>query len=115
MGQTLQFYSHIIAILSGIIFWIGFFIFGMIAYRYSKVFNKQTFYLFMMIAPSGILLYSLLLIIKISVTYNNPALNNIIQIMAYLFFVLSVFLTFISVLKFNSILDSLLKYREENR
>lgn len=115
MEQILQFYSHIMAIISGLIFWAGFFIFGMIAYRYSKVFGKQTFYLFMMIAPSGILLYSLLLIVKISVTYNNTGLNNIIQITAYLFFVLSVLLTLISILRFNNILDSLLKYKGEKK
>lgn len=113
MEQILQFYSYIMAIISGLIFWAGFFIFGMIAYRYSKVFGKQTFYLFMMIAPSGILLYSLLLIVKISI--NNTGLNNIIQITAYLFFVLSVLLTLISILRFNNILDSLSKYKGEKK
>lgn len=114
MEQILQFYSYIMAILSGLIFWVGFFIFGMIAYRYSKVFGKQTFYMFMMTAPSGILVYSLLLIVKISVT-NNTELNNIIQITAYLFFVLSVLLTLISILRFNNILDSLSKYKGEKK
>ncbi|MCX7698345.1 MAG: hypothetical protein N2114_02630, partial [Candidatus Goldbacteria bacterium] len=110
MEQTLQFYTHIISIISGLLFWAGFFILGMIAYRYSKVFNKQTFYIFLMTAPSGILIYSLLLIIKISITATNPEINNIIQIIAYVFFVISVFFVLISILKFNSVLNALLKY-----
>jgi len=113
MEQILQFYTHIAAILSGMIFWVGFFVFGLIAYRYSRVFNKQTFYLFMMTAPSGILIYSILLILKIAVATNNPSLNNIIQITAYMFFVLSVVFTLISFLKFNDVLNVLLKYKGE--
>jgi hypothetical protein len=112
MEQALQFYSHVVAIISGLFFWAGFFIFGIIAYRYSKVFNKQTFYLFMMLAPSGILLYSILLIIKISVGQGNFGLNNAIQIAAYLFFALSAALTLISVVKFNDVLNALMKYKE---
>ncbi len=115
MEQTLQLYTYIISIMSGLLFWVGFFIIGIIAYKYSRVFNKQTFYIFMMAAPSGILLYSLLLIVKISFASSNPQLNNIIQIIAYLFFIISVFLTLISILRFNNILDMLLKYKGEKQ
>ncbi len=115
MEQTLQIYSYMMAILSGLFFWAGFFIFGLIAYRYSKVFNKQTFYIFLMLAPSGILLYSILLMIKISFASGSPEFNNIIQIIAYLFFVLSAVFTLVAILRFNNILDALMKYKGDQK
>jgi len=64
-----------------------------------------------MTAPSGILVYSLLLIIKISI--NNPELNNVIQIIAYISFILSIIFTLIAILRFNFVLNLLLHYKGE--
>lgn len=110
MEQILQFYNLIALIFSGIFFWAGFLIFGFIAKRYSKVFNKNTFYTLLLVAPSGILMYSILLILRTSLVIKDTKINDIILVIAYLFFILSAMLCFISVFKFNKILDELLKY-----
>ncbi len=110
MEPILQLYNSIALVLSGIFFWAGFLIFGFIAKRYSKVFNKNTFYTLLLIAPSGILIYSILLILKTSLIIKDVKMNDIILIIAYLFFVISSILCFISVFKFNKILNELLRY-----
>lgn len=112
MGEeTLQLYSYLIAVVSGILFWAGFLIFGFIARRYSSVFNKPTFHGLLMFAPSGILIYSVLLILKSSLFIKSPELSGVIQITAYSFLVLSAALCLAGILKFNRLIDELLKYK----
>lgn len=110
MEQVLQIYNSAALILSGILFWAGFLIFGFIAKRYSKVFNKNTFYILLLLAPSGILLYAILLLFKTSLIVKDFRVNDIILIVAYVFLVLSSVLCFLAVYKFNKVLNELLKY-----
>lgn len=109
--QATQLYSSLLAVLSGIIFWAGFLVFGFIARRYSSVFNKQTFYGLLMTAPSGILIYSVLLILKSSLFVKSPEISSVIQITAYSFLVISAALCLAGILKFNKLIDELLKYK----
>ncbi len=113
MEQILQVYNSLSLVMSGILFWAGFLIFGFNAKRYSRVFNKNTFYVLLLIAPSGILIYSILLIFRTSLIVKDTKINDIFLIIAYLFFVLSSLFCFISVFKFNKILNELLKYQEK--
>jgi hypothetical protein len=109
--ETLQLYSYLIAVVSGILFWAGFLVFGFIARRYSSVFNKPTFHGLLMTAPSGILVYSILLILKSSLFVKNPAVSEAIQVTAYAFLALSGALCLAGILKFNRLIDELLKYK----
>ena len=108
--QMIQFYTNVAAILSGIFFWAGFLIFGFIARRYNVVFNKQTFHGLLMTAPSGILIYSILMTVKFSMIIKDPAVNNLMQVTAYGFLTLSALLCLFGIAKFSSLLNSLLKY-----
>ncbi len=109
--ELLQAYSLITAVAGGLFFWIGFIIFGITARRYSVVFNKATYYGLMMAAPSGILVYSLMLIFRSAVFTKNPDINFWIQVFAYIFLFVSALLCLVSVLKFNKLIDELKKYR----
>lgn len=109
--DSLQLYSYLMAVASGIVFWTGFMIFGLIARRYSSVFNKATFYGLLMAAPSGILIYSILLLLKSSLFIKNAELGNAIQLAAYFFLVLSGALCLAGILKFNRLIDELQKYK----
>jgi hypothetical protein len=109
--ETLQLYSYLIAVVSGILFWAGFLIFGFIARRYSSVFNKPTFHALLMTAPSGILIYSVLLILKSSLFIKSPEMSAVIQVTAYSFLALSGALCLAGILKFNRLIDELLKYK----
>jgi hypothetical protein len=108
--EMLQIYTNGAAFLSGIIFWAGFMVFGFIARRYNMVFNKSTFHGLLMVAPSGILIYSVLMVIKFSAVIKDPAVNNVLQWAAYIFLFLSAALCLFAIIKFSRLLDSLLKY-----
>lgn len=109
--ELLQAYSLIMAVAGGVFFWLGFIIFGMIARRYSVVFNKSTYYGLMMAAPSGILIYSVLLVFKSAVFLKNTAVNSWIQIFAYISLFISAALCVAAVVKFGRLLNELEKYR----
>jgi hypothetical protein len=109
--EVLQIYSQALAVLGGILFWAGFLIFGFIARRYSSVFNKPTFHTLLMTAPSGILAYSVLLILKGSLFVKDPDISGGIQAAAYIFLLVSAALCLAAILKFGSVLNELLKDR----
>ncbi len=108
--QMIQAYTNTAAILSGILFWAGFLVFGFIAKRYNTVFNKSTFHGLLMTAPSGILIYSMLMIVKFTMVIKDPAINNMLQLTAYAFLLVSALLCLFGISKFSGLLSSLLKY-----
>ncbi len=107
----MQAFSDITAVVSGILFWAGFLILGLIARRYTIVFNKSTFHSVLMLSPSGILLYSILLIIKGSVFAKDPSAGAVLQYAAYICFFISSLFCLAAVIKFTSLLGELQKYR----
>jgi hypothetical protein len=109
--DTLQAYSYIMAVLSGIGFWAAFFMFGFVARRYTAVFNRKTYYGLMMAAPSGILVYSIVLVLKTSLFVKDAKINEAIQDVAYVFLFLSAALCLFALLKFNRLLDELSGYK----
>ncbi|PKL90801.1 MAG: hypothetical protein CVV21_10995 [Candidatus Goldiibacteriota bacterium HGW-Goldbacteria-1] len=109
--ELLQAYSLVMAVAGGIFFWAGFIVFGMIARKYNVVFNKSTYYGLMMAAPSGILIYSVLLVFRAAVFTKNSAVNSWIQMFAYISLFISAALCVAAVMKFSRLLDELEKYR----
>ncbi|MGD0566653.1 MAG: hypothetical protein ABSA34_04890 [Candidatus Goldiibacteriota bacterium] len=101
------------AVASGILFWAGFLVFGFIARRYSVVFKRATFHTLLMTAPSGILLYALLMMIKSSPVIKDASTNMIIQDSAYGVLLISAVFCLAGIIKFNSLIDELLKYKEQ--
>lgn len=96
---------------AGLIIWAGFMVFGFIARRYSFVFSRPTFYGLLMAAPSGILIYSLLLIFKGAMFIKDGAVSGAIQTAAYVFLAVSSVLCLAAVIKFNRLLKELVEYR----
>ena len=111
--DLIQLYINAAAVASGIFFWAGFLVFGFIARRYSLVFKRATFHTSLMIAPSGILLYAVLMMIKSSPMIKDPAANMIIQGAACGLLFISAVFCLAGILKFNSLIDELLKYKEQ--
>ena len=109
--ETLQIYSYLAAVVSGVLFWAGFLVFGFIARRYNSVFNKPTYHGFLMTAPSGILAYSMLMILKSSLFVKSPELSDIIQVSAYVLLAISGVFCLAGILKFGRLIDELLKYK----
>jgi hypothetical protein len=109
--DALMLYSQILSVLSGVLFWVAFLIFGFIARRYKVVFNKETYHGLLMVAPSGILIYSVLMILRSSMFIKQVQLNDMLQVTAYIFLLLSAVLCLIGTIKFGSLIDQLLKYK----
>jgi len=96
--------SSVLTILGTIVLWITFMIMGFIARKYELVLHKQTDWQFMVIAPSGILLYSLIsayaFLLKGSIK-----MNTIETWIAYSLFALSAILTLMGVYKFHNVVN----------
>ncbi len=109
--EALQLYSHVMAFMSGILFWAAFLVFGFIARRYKVVFNKETYHGLLMTAPSGILIYAILMILRSSMFIKQAQINDAIQITAYVFLLGSALLCLAGILKFGRLIDELQKYK----
>jgi len=106
----MQAFSDITAVGSGIVVWAGYILLGVIARRYTVVFNKSTFHTMLILSPSGILLYSVLLILKNSVFVKDASAGVFLQYAAYICFFVSALLCLIAVMKFISLLSELQSY-----
>ena len=86
-------------VLGGLFLWIGLLFLGVIARRYEKALGKSTEWQFMMIAPTGLLVFTLInfyaVLIK-GMIKPPPSLTW----WAYLFFSLSCGLSLVSILRF---------------
>ena len=114
-GEAMNVFSDAAALASGVFFWLAFVIFGMIAKRYAAVFSKRTYYGLMMVAPSGILVYSALIVIKRIFLANSAAAGEAVQVAAYIFLFLSAAFTLLTVMNFSRLLDALSRYGEDKK
>lgn len=87
-----------------IFLWITFVIFGIIAKRYEQVLKKKTQWQFILIAPSGIIVYAILKFYS-SVIFGNLKMAGIIEIIAYVFFFLSGVLSLLGALRFRKVVS----------
>ena len=110
-AENMQVYINAAAIASGVLFWAGFLVFGVIARRYHVVFNKNTFHILLMAAPSGILAYSVLMALKSSALIKTAAVNSAVQTSAYALLFISCLLCLISIIKFGMLVTELQKYK----
>ncbi|HRU38301.1 MAG TPA: hypothetical protein P5511_00380 [Candidatus Goldiibacteriota bacterium] len=113
--ETMQLVTYLMAVLAGVLFWLGFMFFGFVAQRYSRVFNRATFHGILMAAPVGILGYVALLIIKSAVFARNQEAGAFLQTAAYISLLISGALCLAGTLKFNGVLNALLRDREAGK
>ncbi len=111
MENSLQIYSYSAAVISGILFWAGFLVFGFIAKRYHVVFDRSTFHTVLMAAPSGILIYALLLVFRASFFIKDPEAGAALQMAAYIFLFVSAALCLAGIVRFKTLVDELMKYK----
>lgn len=112
-SEFLEVYGNAAAVISAVVFWLGFLLFGFVAKRYHAVFNRSTFHVLIMSAPSGILLYALLLTARGAFFAKDAAAAGAIQAAAYAALLISAVLCLAGVLKFNGLVRELLKYKEQ--
>ena len=96
--------SSILTILGTIVLWITFMIMGFIARKYETVLHKETDWQFMVIAPSGLLLYALISAYAFIFT-GNIKMNGVETWVAYSLFGISAILTLFGVYKFYKVVN----------
>lgn len=97
--------SYLVAIFGSLFLWISYALFGLIARRYGQVFNRATYSTLLMLAPTGLLVYTLFLIFKATPILSDPKLASFAQLIAYLALVASGLFCLIGMARFSSVLS----------
>ncbi len=97
--------SYVVAVFGSIVLWVSYALFGLITRRYRQVFGRATFSTLVMLAPSGLLVYTLFLLLKATPLLENPQLAAPAQWVAYLSLFLSGLLCLIGVGRFSRVLS----------
>lgn len=94
--------SALFTIVGAIILWLGLVFFAIIAKRYEQVLMKKTNWQFIMIAPSGILLYAVIQAYSLMVV-GNLKMTDMQTWISYGFFALSGLLSLIGAYRFYNV------------
>ncbi len=95
--------SSWVMIIAAVFLWITFVLFGIIAKRYEKVLRKKTEWQFIIVAPSGILIYAVLQLL--SVFQGNLKMPVDTGRIAYSLFLLSGILSLLGALRFRRVVS----------
>lgn len=101
--------SYLVAIFGSIFLWINYALFGLIARRYGQVFGTATYSTLLMLAPTGILVYTLFLVLKATPILASPAATQIGEWIAYLSLVASGLFCLIGIARFSRVLGQVTK------
>ena len=104
-GQIWEASSYLVAVFGSLLLWISYGLFGLIARRYRQVFGCSTYSTLVILAPSGLLIYTLFLVFKVTPLLENPALANTVQKIAYAGLLASGVFCLVGVAKFASVLS----------
>lgn len=94
--------SSVLTILGAILLWFSLFLVGIIAQRYEKVLHKKTDWQFIMISPTGIIVYAVIQAYSLIIV-GNLKMTDIQTWIGYFFFFLSGVLSLIGSLKFYNV------------
>ncbi len=101
--------SYLVAIAGSLLLWINYALVGLVARRYGQVFQRSTYSTLLMLAPTGLLIYTLYLIFKATPLLNDPKLAAFAQLLAYLALLASGCLCLLGVGRFASVLGTVLR------
>jgi hypothetical protein len=96
--------SYLVAIFGSIFLWINYALFGLIARRYGQVFGKATYSSLLILAPTGLLIYTLFLILKATPLLQDAHTAQVAEWVAYLSLVASGFFCLIGIARFSGVL-----------
>jgi len=94
-----KFTASVLTIAGALMLWFALFFMGVIAKRYEKVLHKKTDWQFIILSPTGILIYAVIQAYSLIVVGNLKMTDSETWI-AYLFFFLSGVLSLVGSLKF---------------
>lgn len=94
--------SSALTIIGAVLLWFSLFLVGIIAQRYEKVLHKKTDWQFIMISPTGIIVYAIIQAYSLIIV-GNLKMTDIQTWIGYFFFFLSGVLSLIGSLKFYNV------------
>lgn len=98
--------TNLVSIAGSVLLWVTCVLFGLIARKYEIVLRKKTNWLFMVLAPFGILVFAVIQIIA----YSTQVKLNVMQSwIAYAFFLLSGALSLLGAMKFKQVVTPVKK------
>lgn len=112
-GQIWEASSYLVAVFGSIVLWISYALFGLIARRYSQVFGRATYSTLLILSPSGLLVYTLFLILKATPVLEDPQVANLAQWGAYLALLISGLSCLAGVARFASVLSQVTRPQAE--
>ncbi len=98
--QALAIIPNYVLVLGAVLLWLAFIFLGVIARRYEIVLGEKTNWQFMMIAPTGILLFALIQLIFCGIGGKMMLPKDGINYLAYGLFFLSSILSLVANLRF---------------
>ncbi len=101
--QALAIIPNYILVLGAILLWLAFIFLGIIARRYEIVLGEKTNWQFMIIAPTGILIFAVIQLIFCGIGGKIMLPKGGVNYLAYGFFFLSGILSLIANLRFYSV------------
>jgi hypothetical protein len=103
----------VLSFLGALLLWIGFFLLGIIARRYEVVFKQWTGWKSLMFAPSGILIYVIVISAQYLALSSSPDLQKVLDAVAYGSLLLSSGACLWVVHRFHSVLIRILEPRKK--
>jgi uncharacterized MnhB-related membrane protein len=103
-GSLWEASSYLVAVFGAIVLWISYALFGLITRRYKQVFGRATYSSLIISAPSGLLIYTLFLILKATPVLENHDVARVAQWFAYLSLLASGLFCLVGVAKFAGVL-----------
>ena len=103
-GQIWEGASYLVAVFGSVLLWVNYALFGLITRRYAQVFGRATYSGLIMLAPSGLLVYTLFLVLKATAVLSDPVLSAAVQSIAYLALLISGLLCLIGTARFAAVL-----------
>lgn len=97
-----KFNASIITVVGAIILWLALFFMSIIAKRYEQVLHKKTDWQFIMLAPSGILIYAIIQAYSLIVV-GNLKMTDIETWISYIFFFASGVLSLLGAYRFYNV------------
>ncbi len=98
--QSLAVIPNYLLVLGAILLWLAFFVLGIIARRYEIVLGERTNWQFMILAPTGILIFAIIQLVFCGFGGKMMLPKGGVNYIAYVFFLLSGFLSLIASMRF---------------
>ncbi len=113
-NQIWETVGYLVAIVGAFCLWINYALFGLVARRYRQVFGCTTYSTLLILAPTGLLIYTLFLLFKATPLLNDPQIASLAQWGGHLSLLASGFFCLIGTARFSHVLSKVTRPVKES-